>query len=79
MHISISPGLIFAQKALFGGLIFGRTYFLKGLSFEGILCFKMGTGLDNKRQPKTLRKPLETANPNRDHGLIFRTAYYWRS
>ena len=38
----ISPGLIFVQKAFFGGLIFGGAYFRRGLLLEGILRFKMG-------------------------------------
>ena len=38
----ISPGLIFAKKAFFAGLIFGGAYFWRGLLSEGILRFKMG-------------------------------------
>ena len=62
----ISPGLIFVQKAVLLGFIFGGAYFQRGLLLEGILHFKKGLSLTIKQLALTV------------HGLIFGRAYYWK-
>ena len=71
----ISPGLTFAQKAFFAGLIFGGAYFRRGLLMEGICVSNNGLGLTIKTAEQHHENSLKQLALT-VHGLIFGRAYY---
>ena len=68
------PWAYICLKGFFAGLIFVGAYFRRDLLLEGILCFKIMVGLDNKNSSKDNKnslKQVKTANPNSPWAFIW--------
>ena len=74
--LTISPGLIFVQKAFLQGLFLGELIFRWGYYWKEFRVSKQVV-LDNKNSLKhsenSLKQLVLTV-----HGLIFGKAYYWK-
>ena len=71
---TISPGLIFAQKAFSLGLFSGELIF-RGAYYWKEFCVSKWVGLDNKNSLKYYENSLKQLALT-IHGQIFRSAYY---